>query len=219
MRMIVCPLCKSPRIRNDYKPAPIWLRLLGIRALLCDYCNHQFRAFALRAPRSGRPRHAKRIVATPADTPGVDLVRLRQNVAEAQSEKSRTINRMKLSLRPAPSGEVVAGQELPVRKEIQTQILKLHAPVSNKVVKKGHEEEQASAQPMPPCSECGARNVRRRRRTSLERATLALAGLKAFNCQDCGASFFARLNDGPGETKTMSGRMFDSSALNAGHER
>jgi len=219
LRMIVCPLCESPRIRNDYKPAPIWLRLFGIRALLCDYCNHQFKAFALRAPQSGRPRHAKRIADVPADASGVDLVRLRRDVAEAQSEKSEAINRMKLSLNPAPSGEVVAGLELPVRKEIQTQILKLHAPVSSEVVKQGHAEEQASARTMPPCSECGARNVRRRRRTSLERTTLALAGLKAFNCRDCGASFFARLNDEPGETDTMSGRMFDSSALNGSHER
>jgi transposase-like protein len=48
--MVVCPSCGSSRIRNDYKPAPLVLRVIGVRALLCDYCNRQFRAFSPAPP-------------------------------------------------------------------------------------------------------------------------------------------------------------------------
>jgi hypothetical protein len=49
--MAHCPACGSHRIRNGYRLAPLPLRALGIRELLCDYCNRQFRAFSLE-PRS-----------------------------------------------------------------------------------------------------------------------------------------------------------------------
>lgn len=49
--MAHCPACGSRRIRNGYRLAPLPLRALGIRELLCDYCNRQFRAFSPRAPK------------------------------------------------------------------------------------------------------------------------------------------------------------------------
>jgi len=49
--MAHCPACGSHRIRNGYRLAPLALRALGIRELLCDYCNRQFRAFSPRAPK------------------------------------------------------------------------------------------------------------------------------------------------------------------------
>ncbi len=213
--MAVCPSCKSSRIRNDYKPAPIWLRLLGIRALLCDHCNRQFRAFSLRAPKSGRPRHTQRKADLIKGAPEVDLTELRQKVAEAQSEKSETVNRMKLSLNPAQAGEVVAGQALPVSNNIQTQILKLHSQSLDATAENERAKELSpAARTMPQCSECGSRNVRRRRRTTIERATLRLANLKAFNCRDCGASFYARPDES--ENKPDQG-LFDSTALKGEH--
>ncbi|MGH9841464.1 MAG: hypothetical protein ACREEM_22145 [Blastocatellia bacterium] len=212
--MAVCPSCKSSRIRNDYKPAPVWLRLLGIRALLCDHCNHQFRAFSLRPPKSGRPRHALRETDLVKAAVEVDLAELRQKVAEAQSEKSEAVNWIKLSLNPTQTGEVVAGQALPVRKDIQTQVLKLHAQGAAAESERAKKPSPA-AETMPQCSECNSRNVRRRRRTTIERATLRLANLKAFNCKDCGASFYAR----PSESENKPDRdLFDSTTLRAEHE-
>jgi YgiT-type zinc finger domain-containing protein len=49
--MAHCPACGSHRIRNGYRLAPLPLRAVGIRELLCDYCNRQFRAFSPRAPK------------------------------------------------------------------------------------------------------------------------------------------------------------------------
>ena len=41
--MALCPACGSSRIRNDYKPAPLALRIFFVRAFLCDHCNYQFK--------------------------------------------------------------------------------------------------------------------------------------------------------------------------------
>jgi hypothetical protein len=49
--MAHCPACGSHRIRNGYRLAPLPFRAVGIRELLCDYCNRQFRAFSPRAPK------------------------------------------------------------------------------------------------------------------------------------------------------------------------
>jgi hypothetical protein len=209
--MAVCPSCKSPNIRNDYKPAPIWLRVLGVRALLCDYCNRQFRAFAPREPR--RPRKAKSVTEPPANAADVNLGSLRQDIAAAQSEKAESRDRIKLTVKPDAPGEIVAGQALPVRNDIQTQILKLHvhgAPA------KTEGAAQSGSRSRPLCSGCGGENVRRRRRTPFERATLALTGLKAFVCHDCNASFFARLDETANHSDGSGNPMFDSSAFHTG---
>ncbi len=59
--MARCPSCGSNRIRNGYRMAPLPLRTLGIRELLCDYCNRQFRAFSPRPPKQTvKPRRASR---------------------------------------------------------------------------------------------------------------------------------------------------------------
>ena len=54
--MARCPFCGSERIRNGYRLAPLPLRAVGIRELLCDYCNRQFRAFSPWPPKQHRYR-------------------------------------------------------------------------------------------------------------------------------------------------------------------
>lgn len=216
--MAVCPSCKSTRIRNDYKPAPIWLRVLGIRALLCDHCNRQFRAFQLRAPRGGRPRSVKRMRGAEAE---VELNSLRRSVAEAQNEKVESLDRVTLSLHPERSaetvrevaGEVVTGPGLPASRDIRTQVLRLHAQGENVMVERPlvpAVPAPAESNGLPRCSACDSKNVRRRRRTTLERATLTLANLKAFNCRDCGASFYAKYEEPAGKRALLG-----SSAISA----
>jgi YgiT-type zinc finger domain-containing protein len=83
--MAHCPACGSHRIRNGYRQAPLPLRAVGIRELLCDYCNRQFRAFSPRAPkqvvkaktisRSSRPTSEPAIAARVTTTPALDPVR------------------------------------------------------------------------------------------------------------------------------------------------
>ena len=204
--MVVCPSCNSSRIRNDYKPAPLWSRLIGIRALLCDHCNRQFKTFCpispKRASKNGKSRRDRHGGQTVDPAPAVDLGQLRQNVADAQLRQADNIDRMKLSLKPNESGEIVTGQELPVRHDLKTQILKLHS--RQEAQQEAQQEVQGAKEPardqagqtvlnsMLQCSECGSRNVKRRHRTAIERAALALTDHKAFSCRDCGASFYAK---------------------------
>lgn len=56
-----CPKCKSTRVQYGYtQPHPL-LRLLGIKNLLCNNCNHPFKAFALHsAVEAAKHRKKKR---------------------------------------------------------------------------------------------------------------------------------------------------------------
>lgn len=57
-----CPSCSSSRIRSGYRPAPIWLRAIGFRELLCDNCNYLYRAFSPLSPRHPRrPDHTRKV--------------------------------------------------------------------------------------------------------------------------------------------------------------
>jgi len=71
--MALCPSCGSARLRNGYRTAPFPLRLVGIRTLLCDYCNYEFRAFSPFPPKSSRHRQQKRKADVFNSAPAVDL--------------------------------------------------------------------------------------------------------------------------------------------------
>ncbi|MEA2173481.1 MAG: hypothetical protein QOD00_1073 [Blastocatellia bacterium] len=42
-----CPRCQSSRIQHGYEEESLFLRLLSVRALLCNNCNLEFKGFAL----------------------------------------------------------------------------------------------------------------------------------------------------------------------------
>ncbi|MDX2030738.1 MAG: hypothetical protein SF339_08715 [Blastocatellia bacterium] len=216
--MVVCPSCKSSRIRNDYKPAPLWLRIIGVRALLCDYCNFQFRAFCLRSPKSGKPRQVKPKADVFNEAAKVDLSQLRSNIAEEQQEKAGKLRRMELSIRHSTESEEVAGHVIPVQNDLRTQVLKLHAQGAKEPVSAAApavREQISAAAAQPPCPQCASRNVRRRQRTALERAALALSDYRAFHCQDCATSFYAKPDKDAFKIKLADAALFDSTALNA----
>lgn len=108
--MLVCPTCGSSRIRTDYKPTSIWLRIVGIRNLLCDFCNKQFRAFSIRSP---KPKNTRTTRKANVFNPGkpVDLQRIRLNLFNSK-ENSQTV-----------SGEVLAP---PTTGDLRTKITKLN---------------------------------------------------------------------------------------------
>ena len=219
--MVVCPSCKSSRVRNDYKPAPLVLRLIGIRALLCDYCNFQFRAFCPRPPRAGKPKAAKPRVEPAQPASNVDLAKLREKIATEQQEKAEGLKRIQLTLRPSVKSETVTGQLLkPGQPDLRTQVLKLHAQGAKDFAAATPApappiEELAAPGMQPPCPQCASRNVRRRQRTSLERAALSLTDYRAFQCRDCSASFYAKLEKDDFKIKLPDAGLFDSSAWNA----
>ena len=52
-----CPRCGSHRIRRGYKRTPWFIRMFGIRSLLCDHCNWLFTGFGiLLSPRTSKRR-------------------------------------------------------------------------------------------------------------------------------------------------------------------
>jgi hypothetical protein len=42
-----CPRCASSRIRQGYRPTPLWSKILFRYNLLCDACNWEFTGFAV----------------------------------------------------------------------------------------------------------------------------------------------------------------------------
>ena len=52
-----CPKCGSDKIRRGYRHTPWYLRMVGIRYLLCDHCNWLFTGFGiLLSPRKSKRR-------------------------------------------------------------------------------------------------------------------------------------------------------------------
>jgi hypothetical protein len=49
------------------------MRLVGIRTLLCDHCNYEFRAFSPIPPKSTRHRRSKRKADVFNEAPAVNL--------------------------------------------------------------------------------------------------------------------------------------------------
>lgn len=188
--MAACPACGSSRIRNDYKPAPLWLRLLGVRALLCDYCNLQFRAFAPLPPPNRRPRQATRKADIFNAAPTVDLQQLGRPAAAAARQQEATPAPV-INLKHAP---LVTEQITPVRHDLRTQITRLHAQdvkdTTEPVAPLELRAEPAMAALL--CPECGSPEVKRRRRNQLEKAMLSFIDHRPYTCRNCGASFYAK---------------------------
>lgn len=210
--MVTCPSCGSSRIRNDYKPAPIVLRVIGIRALLCDNCNFQFRAFSPLAPKSRRPRNSTR-KAEPFPAPEtvdfgkVDLDKLDFN--SSPDEKREPKLALPISAKPNPSIQsmqlgvaVAAGQAqpgmvmdqiAPVHNHLRTEITKLYTQEANeRAVKANRMVQEAVQSSALACPECGSHNVKRRKRNLFEKAFLSFTDHKPYVCRKCDAAFYTK---------------------------
>jgi predicted RNA-binding Zn-ribbon protein involved in translation (DUF1610 family) len=197
--MVTCPSCGSSRIRNDYKPAPFYLRIFGIRGLLCDHCNYPFRAFSPLPPKTRRPRAFTRKADVFNAAPTVDLAQISQNPIRKESElkvifppQERLDFIVSASSPTAQEVRIITEQITPVRTDLRTEITRVGA----QGVKPG-QDNRHRAQPEPSsssqvCPECDSRNVKRRHRNFFERTFLSFTEHKAFACRSCGASFYAR---------------------------
>src|SRR5262245_6890905 len=85
--MALCPACGSSRVRNDYKPAPLALRIFFVRALLCDHCNYQFKviSFAGVLTRPKQRSAGKPAFFNPPPARSVDLTRLKEGATPLES--------------------------------------------------------------------------------------------------------------------------------------
>lgn len=208
--MLVCPSCGSSRIRNGYKPAMFILRIVGIRALLCDNCNFPFQAFSPFPPKTRRPKQSAKADVYPV-APAVDLERLKPTlpVAKPQGFKlappvsAKPVQTRQPEPQPAPivaavavsaepPAKVVVDRVAPVRQGLRTEITKLH---TLRAQEKPDELPQTIHQTSLTCPECESRNVKRRRRNFFERAFLAFSGHKPFTCRNCDAVFYSKSSE------------------------
>src|SRR5262249_41881846 len=157
----------------------LFLRLIGVRGLLCDNCNYPFRAFSLLPPKSHRSNHTQRNADVFNPAPVIDLTQIRQNPAMGKPEPQAVTPRAEKhelrvgtsameqfqfagsSTSPVPTAaRVVTNYIAPARSDLRTEITKIHAQ---------RNKEQAAAPPRPPapptpklssqtCPECNSRN-------------------------------------------------------------
>lgn len=212
--MAVCSACGSSRIRNDYKPAPWWLRLIGMRALLCDYCNHQFRAFSPLPPKTRRPRQVTQKADVFNAAPVVNLHQLdRRDLAVKHEPQSKPAQIIQLNRAP-----LVTEQITPARNDLRTQITRLHAQGAKATAEEAALPEAAalSVTTASACPECGSENLKRRHRNPVEKAVLSFTAHKAYTCRNCGASFYAKQEeeDAPSQLRPAKRNLLESSAFN-----
>jgi len=190
----VCPSCKSSRIRNDYKPAPIYLRIIGIRSLLCDYCNFQFRAFCPLPPKRGKTKQRKAVLPNNGQesVKKIDLKRLNQKSSQKMDRNST--NGSITTRPPSVVGELVDE----FSKKFSTEIMRLIEENFGKTNRQLTEKEQEEQQKLPICPECWSKRVKQIHRNSLEKAFLSFTDHKAFYCRSCGNSFYAKMEGDEG---------------------
>lgn len=206
--MVTCPSCGSSRIRNDYKPAPIILRAVGIRALLCDNCNFQFRAFSPIPPKTRRQRTSTSKKNTFNSAEVVELSQHNYNSPPTErrdpvmalpmsANTSHPIRQMQMGVAVATAqtrSQIAIDQATSVRQNLRTEITKLYrhnagAEVSAIPSRVSDEEEHFSTL---TCPECGSHNTKRRKRNFLEKTFLSLTDHKPYVCRKCDASFYSK---------------------------
>ncbi len=167
--MAKCPSCGSSRIRNDYRPAPLALRIFFIRAFLCNHCNYQFKAFSITdAPVRQRQQSAVNSP-YPNSLPGRDVNLT--GFMGSEGSQSETQAEIHHDLRP----ENTDHQPQEAEDRIQPII----------------PDNQRQSAGAIACAHCNSTNVQRRRRTKLERMLFSATDHKAFICCSCGETFYS----------------------------
>jgi len=178
--MKLCPSCGSSKVRNGYLRPPLLLRLMLIREFLCEGCNLAFRAFALR-PAKSRGVHVRRKADRFNEAPAVDLSLLNQAVSKVKPAAAPTFNfDPAMVAPPARMGQAEMKPELPVSHH-QNAAATLSRAKKHQASRSDH-----------PCPHCGSHDTRRRHRQTWERVILYFTEIRAFRCQSCSASFYAR---------------------------
>jgi transposase-like protein len=200
VKMKVCPSCKSSRIRNDYKPAPIYLRVIGIRSLLCDHCNFQFMAFSPLSPKRGKSKKRKAGLPNPDQNSVkiIDLKRLSQQNNQDKIERNST-NGSITTRPPSVVGELVDEFTKKFSTEVMRLIEENFGKSNNRELTEKEKEEQDK---LPICPECWSKRVKQIHRNSLEKVFLSITDHKSFYCRSCGYSFYARLGNGEDSSRS-----------------
>jgi transposase-like protein len=188
--MVLCPACGSSHVRNDYKPAPLALRIFFVRAFLCDHCNYQFKVFSIAGapPRSQHPSAGKSAFLNPPTARGVDLTRLK----EARLKEARLKDGGTQLESPARQEQPRSG----IQHDLRAEITRLQAQeMKDRNHPKGLDQGQRREAAAPSCTHCASTNVKRRRRTIVERMVFSATDHKAFTCLSCGETFSSKVDD------------------------
>jgi uncharacterized protein YlaI len=209
--MAVCPACGSSRLRNGYRSAPIPMRLVGIRTLLCDNCNYEFRAFAPIAPKRQYARRSQRKADIFNLAPAVDLHAIGQPGAARPVPAAIPFDRSALPTRPdqttAPANAPATAAELEnmssgddedddfmppgLRAKIAEAPPSL--PTEEPLMRLREDlEERRSHSASHACPACGAQEAMRRHRKPWEKLVFGLTPLRPYFCSNCGHQFYAR---------------------------
>jgi hypothetical protein len=191
--------------------------MFGIRALLCDHCNHQFKTFSLRAPKSRTPRRSPRnedvinpaSAADPRHLNGASVNKAARN-GQATEPRRLTIDmdalRLQSKTQDEVAGALVVDQISPVRRDLRTEITRLYAQGAREPSRQLNTgSNHVTSASTPACAHCGSSNVKRRRRTLMERVAFSVTDHKAYTCRSCGESFYAQADN----------RRFDPNAVPA----
>lgn len=208
--MAVCPSCGSSRLRNGYRAAPLPLRLMGIRTLLCDNCNYEFRAFAPIAPKRKYPRRSQRKADVFNVAPAVDLQAIGQPGAARPTPAAIHFDRAALPVSPPATAAPV--NVLPLKGNFENSggddLDDDFAPpgLREKIVEappalpteeplmrlKEDLEERRSHSSSYVCPACGEREATRRHRKPWEKLVFGLTQIRPYFCASCGYQFYAR---------------------------
>lgn len=217
--MAMCPSCGSGRLRNGYRTAPLPLRVLGIRTLLCDNCNFEFRAFCPREPKRGNGQRSKRKADVFNTAPAVDLQALGQPGAVVNRRVQPTVSfdRAALPVQTASSAVAYAARpplpDLP--EDFDDDLIPRPPMLSAEGALAGNMRSQISAPPPPLtteaplmklkedleerrkkstnqiCPHCNSSEVSRRHRLLWQRIVFGLTQIRPYRCDNCGHSFYA----------------------------
>lgn len=178
--MVRCPVCKSGKVYQGYRKPSFILRFFRIHEFLCEYCNLQFQAFALREPRRKKRRQPgsheeefNRAINQPLDSPRVAQPRAVQQMAAATSQTG---------VGPVAASHQSERQETPQKAGA---LLNLSALPEQTPHHRSHRSRHV-------CPQCGSTDTERRRRRLWERIAFFFTDIRAYVCRICGASFYAR---------------------------
>lgn len=194
--MATCPSCHSARLRSGYRKTSLALRAVGVRTLLCESCNCEFRAFSPLPPKRARHRTSKADVFNQA--PAVDLQAIGEQTDLAARRNGYEVKFDRTTL---PEAAAAAVLPLPVKEtpdELRRRISISAAPAAptEEPLIRLREEMDARRETTAShaCPRCDSLMTKRRHRHGWEKALLSWTDWRPYVCSECGASFHARRN-------------------------
>lgn len=203
--MVTCPACKSSKLYQGYRRPSFLARALRLHEYLCEQCNLQFQAFALRSPRRKRRRMrphdaqyvmplTSHLVQQSASTPAAGTTPP-PDTGEAPAINPVPAIKPAKAASPPRAADVAISARKPVLPE-QSQPAPPPKPPSAPTLTlsdlQGHAERREHHRSRHLCPQCGAMDTERRRRRLWERVVFAFSDIRAYNCRICGHSFYAR---------------------------